>query len=70
MTSVVVQFNKDVKWDNWGHMVTVFKKDDVVTATDYGDGQYAAETPYFKGISDFIYPEDFNILARESSACG
>lgn len=62
---VMVQFHREVKWDNWGRLVTVFRKNDVVVATLHESGNYSAETPYWPGVRDLISPEDFTILANE-----
>lgn len=67
---VIVQFRNDVKWDNWGRLVTAFKMHDVVIAEENDDGSYSAESPYWPGITDFIYPKDFHILGKQEEFQG
>lgn len=62
MSTEKVQFLKDVKWDNWGRFVTVFREGDVVQATRHNSGEYTAESPYWPGISDYIHPDDFMVI--------
>ena len=58
MKHVLIVFNKEVKWDNWGHIVTAFKRGDTVKAEKSEHG-YSAESPYWEGVTDAVYPEDF-----------
>ena len=64
MTTVKeVRFLKDVYWDNWGRYVRVFLKGDVVEATVREDGSLSAESTLYRGISDAIYPTEYEEVA-------
>ena len=54
-----VRFIKDVYWDNWGKLVRVFLRGDVVEAKVHEDGNLSAESTLYRGILDAIYPEDY-----------
>ena len=58
---VLIVFNKRVYWDNWGHIVTAFKAGDKVVAEKNKHG-YSAESPYWPGITDIVYLEDFDLI--------
>lgn len=55
---VTIKFNKAVKWDNWGHMVTAFHKGDIVKGYAVIDDNKvycaSAESTIYKEVEDFI----------------
>lgn len=55
---VSIKFNKPQKWDNWGHMVTVFKSGQIVqgyAVVENGNVYCAsAESTVYEGVVDFI----------------
>ncbi len=55
---VTIKFNKDVKWDYWGHMVTSFRKEDIVKGYAVIDNNKvycaSAESTVYGGVEDFI----------------
>lgn len=64
---VIITFNKSEKWDNWGHMVTAFKRGDVVqgSAVIKDNKCYCAtaESTIYTGVSDFIALDNVTIEA-------
>ena len=54
---VIITVKKDIKWDNWGKMVTAFKKGQIVKGRAViGDGKVycaSAESTLY-GVEDFV----------------
>ena len=63
---ITVRFNKSELWDNCGHFVTVFRKDDIVTGEAVVDDNkvycITAESTLYEGIDDFISLENVEII--------
>lgn len=53
---------KDIRWDNWGRIVVVFRKGDIVEGTMYSDGSVSAESTIYPGISDEVDSDSIEIL--------
>lgn len=67
---VRLEFIKNERWDNWGKMVTVFKKGTIVEGTAVvKDGMVycaSAEPPCY-GVADFVDLENIEILERNNN---
>lgn len=53
---------KDIRWDNWGRIVVVFCKGDIVEGTIYSDGTISAESTVYPGISDEVDLDSIEII--------
>lgn len=66
---VQLEFIKTEKWDNWGKIVTVFGKGNIVKGTAVvKDGIVycaSAESPYY-GVTDFVNLKNIKILERNN----
>lgn len=64
---VDIEFLKEEKWDNWGHMVTAFRKGDKVRGYAVAEGNTifcaSAESTIYEGITDFIDLKNVHITA-------
>lgn len=65
---ITIKFVKDEYWDNWGTLVKVFSKGDVVKATLHHGGSVSAESPYYPGVSDFVSLGSFKIIVQTSKS--
>lgn len=45
---------KDIYWDDWGHRRKVFRRGDICKGILYTSGEVSAESPYYKGVSDYV----------------
>lgn len=65
---VSIKFNRPEKWDDWGHMVTAFKKGDVVKgeAVIVDEKVYCASaiSPYFDDVEDFVSLDNVEITQQ------
>lgn len=65
---VTIKFNKSQKWDNWGRMVTAFRKWDVVKgyAVIEDNKVYCASvtSPIYDDVDDFIALDDVEITRQ------
>lgn len=63
---VIISFNKTVKWDNWGQLVTAFRKGEKVQGYAVIDDNKvycaSAESTIYSGVEDFI---DMGCIAIE-----
>ena len=58
-----IEITKDIQWDNCrGGYATVFKKGDVVKANLWDTNTVSAESPYYVGVSDQIYPDQYKAI--------
>jgi hypothetical protein len=52
------------RWDNWGHIVQVFERGEIVEVELRYDSRYiycaAAESTRFPGVNDFVNLENFS----------
>lgn len=66
---IQMEFIKSEKWDNWGKMVTAFRKGTVIQGTAViKDGVVycaSAESSLYQGITDFVNLENIKILEEE-----
>lgn len=55
---VFITFKREEKWDNWGRMVTAFRKDETVQGYAVIDDNKVycatAESTIYKGITDYV----------------
>ncbi|WP_270406653.1 hypothetical protein [Paenibacillus timonensis] len=54
---------KDEYWDNWGRLVKVFCKGDIVQGKIWSDGSVSAESTLYEGVTDQLDPDCIRILA-------
>lgn len=66
---VKLEFKNDEKWDNWGRMVTAFRKGTVVygKAVIKDNTVYcaSAESTLYCGVTDFVNLKNVNITEEE-----
>lgn len=65
MKNVRFEVLRDIKWDNWGNFVTVFKKGDIVKGELYENGDVCAESTIWAGIYDLVDLESIVIIEGE-----
>lgn len=53
---------KDEYWDNWGRLVKVFSKGEIVQGKLWSDGSVSAESTLYEGITDQVDPDCILIL--------
>lgn len=62
---VTIKFSKAQKWDNWGHLVTVFRAGDIVEGSAVIDNEEVycagATSTIYDDINDFVALEDIEI---------
>lgn len=53
---------KDIYWDDCGTFRKVFSKGDICQGTLHKSGKVTAESPYYKGISDYVKMSSIKII--------
>ncbi|OUA82907.1 hypothetical protein BK706_31180 [Bacillus thuringiensis serovar leesis] len=59
---ITFKANKDIYWEDWGHLRLVFSRGNVYPGILHKDGSVTAETPYYEGISDYVDIDSIEII--------
>ncbi|MBU5672697.1 hypothetical protein [Paenibacillus brevis] len=54
---------KDIYWDNWGRLVKVFRKGEIVQGKLWPDGTVSAESTLYEGVTDQVDTKCISLLA-------